>query len=219
MQRTAIITGASGGLGRVLAKEFVQSGWQVIGTGRSQRPSDLPKEVKYEQFDASDPAAVDSFWQHLITEWSQDLEGIPDEICLVNNAGSYIGGGLTELTPKQYDEQMRSSYFTAVYMTKGLANIIAKARIINIISSSALVAHKNNSAYGAAKAAEMHFFQSLQKEFRPDTYQITNLYPSDIASDGPRPNAMTPEDLARFVREQAEQQTSYYLSDVTIYPR
>jgi short-subunit dehydrogenase len=90
--------------------------------------------------------------------------------------------------------------------------------MINIISSSALAAHKNNSAYGAAKVAEMHFFQSLQEEFEPEQYQITNLYPSDIASHGANPDAITPSDLAGFVRQQAEASRTYYLRDATLYP-
>jgi len=113
---------------------------------------------------------------------------------------------------------MQSIYFSAVFMTRGLASVLPAARIINIISSSALAAHKNNSAYGAAKAAEMHFFQSLQEEYSPGQYQITNLYPKSIASHGPDPKAIDPADLARFVREQAENTTTYYLRDVTIYP-
>ncbi|HEY1835919.1 MAG TPA: SDR family NAD(P)-dependent oxidoreductase [Candidatus Saccharimonadales bacterium] len=88
----------------------------------------------------------------------------------------------------------------------------------NIISSSALEPHKNNSAYGAAKTAEMHFFQSLQQEFKPEQYQITNLYPSDIASHGPNPDAMSAQDLAGFVRELAESKATFYLRDVTMYP-
>lgn len=96
--------------------------------------------------------------------------------------------------------------------------MVAEAKIINVISSSALTSHKNNSAYGAAKAAEMHFFQALQREFGPAQYQITNLYPSDIASQGPNPNAIDPAELSRFVRELAEYKGTYYMRDVTMYP-
>lgn len=114
---------------------------------------------------------------------------------------------------------MRSSYFSSVYMTRGLALVFPKAKIVNIVSSSALRAHKNNSAYGAAKVAQMHFFQSLQDEFKPEQYQITNLYPYNISSEGPSDNAMTAEDLATFVYEQAENDRTYYLRDVTVWPR
>ncbi|HKX73487.1 MAG TPA: SDR family oxidoreductase [Candidatus Saccharimonadales bacterium] len=212
MTKIAVITGASGGLGKSLTKEFVAKGWQVIGTGRSEQPSDLPDGVTYRQFDASEAKASESFWQEL-------KQANPDaEICLVNNAGGYVSGGLTEVKPEDYDLQMRSSYFTAVYMTRGLAVNFPRARIVNIISSSALTAYKDDSAYGAAKAAAKHFFQSLQEEFSPKQYQITNLYPSDIATHGADTKAIDPEDLAVFVRQQAENDSSHYLRDATVYP-
>lgn len=213
VHKVAVITGASRGLGLSLATEFAKNGWQVIGTGRSPQPADLPADTTYHQFDASDATACENFWQQLKQEHTDA------EVCLVNNAGAYTSGSLTATKAEDYAAQMQGSYFSAVYMTRSMALNFAKAKIFNIISSSALAAHKDNSAYGAAKAAKMHFFQSLQEEFAPDQYQITNLYPSDIATQGPNPNAMTPEDLAAFVREQAESERSYYLRDVTIYQR
>ena len=113
---------------------------------------------------------------------------------------------------------MRSIYFAAVYMTRGLTEVFPTAKIINIVSSSGLIPHKDNSAYGAAKSAETHFFQSLQREFDPKQYQITNLHPHNIASRGPAPHAMKPADLAAFVRQLAEANTSFYLREATIYP-
>ena len=212
--KIAVITGANKGLGLSLVHEFEQAGWQVIGTGRSPRVTDMPKAVAYAQFDASDAVASASFWADLKQKYPD-----PQEVCLVNNAGGYIGGSLVETKPEGYAQQMQSCYFTSVYMTRGLALQYLRARIINIISSSALAAHKNNSAYGAAKAAEMHFFQSLQHEFKPEKYQITNLYPSDIASYSYREDAMSAKELSGFVREIAQNTKSYYLRDVTMYPR
>lgn len=210
--KIAVVTGASRGLGLALVQKFVSSGWRVIGTGRSERPTDLPTEVEYKQFDASNAAECEVFWQQLKTDHPEAT------ICLVNNAGSYVSGSLTETKPEDYLQQMQSCYFSSVYMTRGLALVFSKARIVNIISNSALAAHKSNSAYGAAKAAQMHFFQSLQEEFAPKKYQITNLYPSDIATHGDNPEAISAADLAGFVCEQAENSSTYYLRDVTVYP-
>jgi putative oxidoreductase len=212
MSKLAIITGASRGLGLILTAEFLAHGWQVVGTGRSERPHDLPDGVTYRQFDAGDAAACAAFWQQITQDYSDA------EICLINNAGGYVNGGLTELKAEDYMSQMQSSYFPAVYMTRSLALSFPRARIVNVVSRTALAAQKNNAAYGAAKAAEMHFFQSLQKEFKPQQYQITNLYPGDIATHGPDPTAINPKDLAVFVRQQAENTSSYYLRDVTICP-
>lgn len=212
MSKTVVITGASRGFGLVLVQEFLTNGWKVIGTGRSDRPADFSESAAYEQFDASDAGACDGFWKTL---QSSDPDAA---FCLVNNAGGYVSGSLLEAKPEDYESQMKSCYFSSVYMTRALTSVVSQARIINIISTSALAAHKNNSAYGAAKAAEMHFFQALQQEFAAGQYRITNLYPSSIASHGPDPDAVQPEDLAVFVRTQADLAASYYLRDATMYP-
>lgn len=209
--KTAVVTGVSQGLGLVIADVLSKNGWQVVGTGRSERPAELASSIQYHQFDASDAKACTDFWQQLAKE-------VSDDTCLVNNAGSYVSGGLLDTKPEDYEKQMLGNYFTGVYMTRGLAEVVPRARIINIVSNSALAAHPSNSAYGAAKAAAMHFFQSLQKEFGADKYRITNLYPSDIASHGSNPDAIDPTDLATFVLQQANNQTSYYITDVTLYP-
>jgi NAD(P)-dependent dehydrogenase (short-subunit alcohol dehydrogenase family) len=213
--RIVIVTGASRGLGLSLVQEFSTNGWKVIGTGRSEKPADFPDNdnADYRQFDASNAQACESFWKQLHAEYANA------ELCLVNNAGGYISGSLTDMKAEDYASQMQNSYFSAVYMTLGLALSFPKARVINVISTSSLAAHKNSSAYGAAKAAEAHFFQSLQEEFNPEQYQITNLYPSDIATHGVNPEAINPTDLAGFVRQQVESASTYYLRDVTMYPR
>lgn len=211
-ENIAVITGASRGLGLYLVQAFASKGWQVVGTGRSEQPAQLPAGASYSRFDASDADACEAFWRQLCT----DNPGVT--FCLINNAGGYISGGLTQTKPTDYLQQMQSCYFSAVYMTRAMALVTPSARIINIISSSALRPHKNNSAYGAAKAAEMHFFQALQQEFAPHNYRITNLYPSDIASHGDTPAAIHPADLAAFVLAQAENHDTYYLRDATLYP-
>ncbi len=207
---TIIFTYASQGLGLVLANHFAAKNWQVIGTGRGGRPAALAAEADYQQFDASDMGACQQFWQSLV------LSG---DVCLVNNAGGYVSGGLRQTTPSDFAAQMQSNYFAAVYMTRAMVDRAPQARIVNIISTSALSAHAKNSAYGAAKAAAMHFFQSLQQEFKPSEYQITNIYPSDIATHGDNPRAMAPADVAVFVDMMLSAPSTLYAADVTLYPR
>jgi NAD(P)-dependent dehydrogenase (short-subunit alcohol dehydrogenase family) len=212
MQKIVIVTGASRGLGLAIVQAFASTGWQAIGTGRSPRPHELPETVEYHQFDASDTEACEKFWNEIGDKY-------PDaKYCLVNNAGGYVSGRLTDLEPKDYMQQMQSTYFSAVYMTRGMAMVTAKARILNIISSSALDVYMGEAAYGPAKAAERHFFQIMQLEFATSKYRITNLYPTNIASHGTEPSGIAPSELAEFVRMQAESTASYYLRDVTVYP-
>lgn len=210
-KRVAIITGASRGLGLALAKEFNSNGWKVVGTGISERPVELPAEVEYAQFDASNAAECVRFCQETTTKY----KGI--QVCLVNNAGGYVGGSLTETAPEDYEKQIHMNYLPAAYMTKALVNSVEAARIITIVSAAALSPRAKNTAYGASKAAEKYFLQALQDELDDKKYRLTNIYPNAIATSGPNPKAITPEELAVFVRNQAELNKSYYLRDVVLY--
>jgi NAD(P)-dependent dehydrogenase (short-subunit alcohol dehydrogenase family) len=210
--RLVIITGASKGLGLVLTRTFAANGWKAVGTGRSEQPSDWPEGAVYRQFDASNAVECESFWEQVHKEYTDA------QVCLVNNAGSYVGGGLLDAKPTDFEQQMQGVYFTSVHMTQAMAKQVATARIINIVSSTALQHDPEVLAYGAAKAAQWHFFKTLQEEFQPDKYRITNLYPSYIATHGPNPDAIDPGDLATFVLQQAELEGTYYLKDVTLYP-
>jgi 3-oxoacyl-[acyl-carrier protein] reductase len=211
--KTAIVTGASQGLGNYIANTFSGAGWKVIGIGRSGRPNTLESAIQYEQFDASDSDVCTAFFEKHKSELSKD------EVCLVNNAGSYVSGGIVETLAEEYRRQMDSNYFSAVNMTKGLVGTVSKAKIINVVSAGALTSYAKQSAYGAAKAAERHFFQSIQKELDRNKYQITNLYPGDIASHGPSEvAAIDPKDLANLITEIAESKRTYVITDVTLYP-
>ena len=211
--KLVIVTGASHGLGIYIAQAFHDTGWEVVGTGRSVKSSNLGDSIRYERFDASDAVSSRKFFNDIKNDLSKA------EVCLVNNAGAYTSGSVSETSVEDYRNQMDSNYFSAVNMTKGLLDVVDKARVINVISKSALSAHANNSAYGSAKSAEMHFFQSLQVELGSDKYVITNLYPSYIASHGENDvPAIDPNDLSKFVLELAESKRSYYLSDIVLLP-
>ncbi len=206
---TVIITGVGGGLGRVSAKHFLESGWNVIGTGIGARPEGLDEKIDYHDFDASDSAACVQFWQ----EVQGSLEA---GTCLYNCAGGYVGGGVLDTSTEDYVKQVQSNYFAAVHMTRGFAGALKQGRIINIVSANALAVNGHDPAYGASKAAEKYFFQTMQQEFKPTHYRITNIYPDSIATRGPNPEAIDPEDLASLVVQVAENAASYVMQDITL---
>lgn len=211
-EKIVVITGAGRGLGLEIAKAFIKNGgWSVVGTGLSERPVDLSESVEYRQFDASNAARCEQFWQEMLS----NRNGA--EVCLVNNAGGYTGGAITETAPEDYEKQIHMNYLPAAYMTQSLVKSVEKARIITIVSAAALSPKAKNTAYGASKAAEKYFLQSLQEELDDKKYRFTNIYPNSVATSGPDPRAITPEELAIFVRDQAELNKSYYIRDAVLY--
>src|SRR5688572_11990481 len=137
---TVVITGVSRGLGRITAEMFAEKGWQVLGVGRSDRPADLHQSIQYYQFDAADANACMEFWEKITKDHQK--------IHLINNAGGYVHGRVTDVPPADFQDQMTGNYFTGVFMTQGLLRHVPKAKIVNIISSGALHTHAGQSAYG-----------------------------------------------------------------------
>src|SRR4051794_28213646 len=91
MERTALVTGASSGIGSATAAALVARGYRVLGTSRD--PLSLSRERKADQVEylplqLSDPDSVEALGKH--------LEGVD---VLVNNAGESHSGPFEELTP------------------------------------------------------------------------------------------------------------------------
>ncbi len=201
--RIAVITGASGRLGGALVSAFSSEHWEVTGTSRSGAGTHT----------VLDPAILDQ-----CREFWKTVDRTAD-VCLVNNAGNYYEGPFVEQPDDAAVESVRACYLTAVHMTKTLMEKFESARIINLVSDSALSPHAGNSTYGAAKAASAHFFGALQEEVTSADHQITNVFPGSIAPDANTLEGhMNPHELAAFVVSLANGGSSIYVKDITIEP-
>jgi NAD(P)-dependent dehydrogenase (short-subunit alcohol dehydrogenase family) len=207
--KIVVVTGAGRGLGLAIVKQFAGSGWSIVGTGLSERSAAYPESAEYYQFDASDAGASHAFWQSLKEQYPTA------RFALINNAGGYVGGKIIDLSPDDFIKQMNANYFSAVFMTKALTEVAETARIVTIVSDAAYAPRTNSSAYGASKAAEQYFLQTMQKEL-PSRYQLTNVYPDAIATHGPDDKAIHEDELASLIKDMIEFKASYYLKDVTV---
>lgn len=207
--RTVVITGATGGLGGALIDAFADKDWQVIGVGRKSGFENT-RLSSYFSFDAGDLESARSFWR------SFELTG---DVCLVNNAGYFVGGRFLDQPESAAIDAINGSYLTAVHMTRGLMEVVPTATILNVVSHSAVRAHAGGSTYGAAKAAMAHFFASLQEENANGPYRITNVYPGPIDSAGSGDVKMIERgELAAFIETLASQTGSLWVKDCVVKP-
>jgi 3-oxoacyl-[acyl-carrier protein] reductase len=211
--KTAIITGAGKGIGKItaiaLAKEGVHLG--LIARTSSDLES-LQREltdnygvkVYYATADISKKAEVDAGVANLI-------EKLGSIDVLVNNAGMAQFGTLLDMDPDVWENIIKTNVLGTYYVTRAVLPAMLKqssGNIINISSSAGERGNATASAYSASKFAVIGMTESLMQEVRKSNIRVTALTPSTVNTDlardaglkiGEEDRMMQPEDVAELI--------------------
>lgn len=174
--KIVMITGASRGLGKAMAREFASQGATLILHASKKTPAATQtlKEIRilspqsqlyYADFTKNDDIIA---MTHLIQK------ALPRIDILINNAGAIYRKILLDVTDKEYDEVFRVNIYGTYSLTKYLLPSIIRSthgRIINMSSICGITGEYGLSAYCASKAAIIGFTKSLAKEI--GKYNIT----------------------------------------------
>ena len=188
--RGVLVTGASRGIGRAVARRFAAAGDRVAMHHRdsAKLAADLAADLPgaghvVVQADIADPQAV----QAMVDEAVAGLGGRLD--VLVNNAGVYLAHPITEVS---YDEWQRQWQATIGVNLIGAANVTwcavrhmkeSGGRIINVSSRGAFRGEPDSPAYGASKAGLNAFGQSLAIALAPYRIAVATVAPGFVATD------------------------------------
>ena len=186
-QRTALVTGASRGIGRAIALELGRRGARIVGTATSTASAETIGEYLAEAgiagrgavLDVAKPESVDAFFKEL-----DAAEGTP--AILVNNAGVTRDGLLMRMSAEDWQAVMETD-LSSVYRTcKAVMRGMMKARygrIVNIASVIAVMGNAGQSNYAAAKAGMIGFSKSLAREVGSRGITVNVVAPGFIATD------------------------------------
>ncbi|MEO6087895.1 MAG: SDR family oxidoreductase [Umezawaea sp.] len=175
MTRTALVTGASSGIGRATAAALVALGYRVIGTSRDPDALDPAKRVAgvdYRALDLTDPRAVEAF-----------APVLAEVDVLVNNAGESQVGPLEDLPSAAIEELFRLNVFAPVRLIQlVLPGMRARGhgRIVVVGSMNASFPMAFRSSYVATKAAVKGFAHAARLEVSPFGIDITTVEPGAI---------------------------------------
>ncbi|MEN4474142.1 3-oxoacyl-ACP reductase FabG [Mycolicibacterium cosmeticum] len=187
--RTAIVTGASKGIGRGIAETFANAGVDVVITGRNSDDldrtvaalADAPGKVSAISADVSDPADC----RRVVTEAAQRHGGV-DIVCA--NAGIFPSGRLEDLTPDDIEAVLAVNFKGTVYIVQAaLAALAASGHGRVIITSSItgpITGYPGWSHYGASKAAQLGFLRTAAMELAPKRITVNAVLPGNIATEG-----------------------------------
>jgi 3-oxoacyl-[acyl-carrier protein] reductase len=182
--RTALVTGASRGIGKAIAEALVAQGVRVLGTATSEAGAGAIDRALGEQgkgyvLDVSDEASI----QALLESLKSDGEAVT---ILVNNAGITRDMLAMRLSHEDWDTVIRTNLNSVFYLSKGLMRGMMKQRWGRIISISSVIASMGNAGqanYAAAKAGMEGLTRSLAAELGSRNITVNAVAPGFIQTD------------------------------------
>jgi short-subunit dehydrogenase len=186
MEHTALITGASSGIGLELAKLFARDRCKLILVAReSDRLRQAAAEIQQISGTAPRVMAYDLADPRASAAIHADLNGAPVDY-LVNNAGFGLGGPFSQTDRKIELEMIQVNVTALVDLTKLLlpAMLARKSgRIMNVASTAAFQPGPLMAIYYASKAFVLSFSEAIAEELVGSGVTVTALCPGPTASD------------------------------------
>jgi short-subunit dehydrogenase len=220
--RTAVVTGAAGGIGRGIALALARRGCHLalvdIDEAALQRTTaEITDQaaaralrVSHHRLDVGNRAAVAAFPLQVIA-----AHGAVD--ILVNNAGMAMAGTFKEVAESDFDWLFGINFWGVVQMTRAFLPLLSnseEARIVNVSSLFGLIAPPGQTAYAASKFAVRGFSESLRHELADSRIGVTVVHPGGIATSIAK-NARMPASLSA---DEAAKRRTLFDSFLTMPP-
>ncbi|MGK5081742.1 3-oxoacyl-[acyl-carrier-protein] reductase [Bdellovibrionota bacterium FG-1] len=186
--RPALVTGASRGIGAVIAHKLAQDGYRVLVNYASNetKAREVVDSIRKQGgqaelcgFDVSHSEAVDEK-----IEWIGKTYG-PLQV-LVNNAGITIDSLLVRLKDEDLDKILAIDLKGSIYCTRAACKQMMRAREGSVIQISSVIAEMGNagqSAYAAAKSGLIGFSKSVARELGSRQVRVNVVTPGYISTD------------------------------------
>ena len=179
--KTALVTGASRGIGKAIAEKLKADNYKVLGTATTDSGVDTLNTNGCEGYllDLNSKDSIDNFWSQL----ESDNKTIS---VLVNNAGITRDNIILRMSDEEWSDIMNVHLYGTMQLSKRALKMMLKnkwGRIINISSASASIGNRGQSNYAAAKAGVEAFTKSLAKEVGKRDITINSVAPGFISTD------------------------------------
>lgn len=188
--RTAVVTGASRGIGHATARRFLAEGWRVITCARAAIPPECRRDPRWAHHivaDLADPASTEAF----VAE-AMKLLGDEPLHALVNNAG------VSPKTPYKerlgvlngsidgWKQVFELNFFAPLRLARGFARALHKGKgaVVNITSIAGHYVHPfAGSAYSTSKAALSGLTREMAVEFAQLGVRVNAVAPGEISTE------------------------------------
>ncbi len=225
LKRTVLVTGASSGIGRAIARNLLRQGHDVIGVSRDCGQFKTPMANFY-------PSQLDLSLLDELPQKIRELEGqFPALDAVVFSAGVGHFGSLEEFSHKQIQALMALNFTSPVFVTRTLLPFLkrkTRSDLIYIGSEAALKGSRKGTIYCASKFALRGFTQALREECSADNVRVCLINPGMVrtaffdklgfAPGDNDSNYLLPEDIADAVSYVIHSRAHTVIDEINLNP-
>lgn len=184
-----VVSGASKGIGKAIVHHFFNEGFDVAFCARNNKEliqfkneleaKGTEQKVVAIACDVSDKEAVQWFAEQVAFEF-ETIDVV------VNNAGVFLPGKLSEEADGVFEQQMHTNLFSAYYLSRALIPYMLEskhAHLFSICSTASIMAYPNGGSYCISKFALLGMTKVLREELRADGIAVTAILPGATYTD------------------------------------
>jgi NAD(P)-dependent dehydrogenase (short-subunit alcohol dehydrogenase family) len=184
MSKVWLITGCSGGFGKILAEDALRRGDKVVATARDKTSlasllTQYPETARTLDLDVTQSSSIESA--------IMDVEATFGRLdILVNNAGHGFMGAIEEGTPDEYRPLFEVNVFGLIEMTRAALPLMRRTgngRIVNLSSGAGIVGMGGHGYYNATKFAVEGLSEALAQEVAPFGIRVVIVEPGPFRTD------------------------------------
>jgi NAD(P)-dependent dehydrogenase (short-subunit alcohol dehydrogenase family) len=197
VDKVAVVTGASSGIGAEIARALARKGYVCVAVARREdRLRALAEEIgaEVEVCDVSDREAVETLARRI-------LERHPRVSLLVNNAGIAGRASFLDADPDVIEGVMRTNYLAGVWCLRAFLpglEAAAPSDVVNVVSIAGEVAFPPTGPYTASKHAQLAFSRATAAQLRRRRIRVHTVKPGFVETEG-FPQAWLPKPAQRIV--------------------
>lgn len=224
MQKTALITGGSKGIGLATAEKFLSNGFKVVTVSRSPGDAESLLEKYGHQLDMR---FADLCVKSEIIQLTNQLKSDYDTFdVLVNNAGTFIPGQINSEEDGVFELQMALNLGSAYHITRGVLPLLKTkgAYIFNICSTASITPYINGGSYCISKHALLGFSKVLRQELMKEGISVSAILPGATLTESwdgtelPESRFIKPGNIAEVIWMAWNNRENCVLEEVLVRP-
>jgi short-subunit dehydrogenase len=231
MNRKAVVTGATKGIGRAIAEVLATEGYDLAICSRTEEDLEALKKDFLLRFPYISvfSKAVDMSKKEEVVQFGHDVSSELQKVdVLVNNAGAFNPGTIMEGEDGSLETMIDINLYSAYYLTKTIVPLMLtqkKGYIFNMCSIASMQAYNNGSNYSIAKFAMLGFSKNLREEMKPHGIKVTSIIPGATWSESwagyeaPPERLMKPRDIAEAILAALRMSSGAVLEEIILRPQ